>query len=108
MATFDEFWKALKKELIDFADYSWKEQRNAAIKDGTAFLEKAKSDLKRWTTLLASGVLTADDFEWLVAGKKDLAELVALKRKGLSQVARDRFINGLIDTIVATAFKIFA
>ncbi len=107
MATFGEFWKLLKQELIEFADYSWKEHRSAAIKDGHAFLEKARKDIERWTTLLARGELTADDFEWLMAGKKDLAQLAALKRKGLAQVARDRFVNGLIDTVVATAFRVF-
>lgn len=107
MATFAEFWKVLQQELIEFADYSWKEHRSAAIKDGEAFLAKAKEDIKRWTTLLTAGELTADDFEWLMAGKKDLAQLAALKRKGLAQVARDRFVNGLIDTVVATAFRVF-
>lgn len=108
MATFNEFWDELKKELVEFADYSWKEYRNAAIKDGGAFLEKTKADIKRWTNMLATGDLTQEDFEWLIAGKKDLMELTALKRKGLSLVARDRFVNGLIDTVVATAFRIFA
>lgn len=107
MATFKDFWKTLQKELVEFAEFSWKDYRNAAIKDGSAFLEESKKDLERWSKMLASGELTRDDFEWLVAGKKDLAELALLKRKGLGQVARDRFVNGLIDTIVATAFKVF-
>ncbi|KKK50796.1 hypothetical protein LCGC14_3121460, partial [marine sediment metagenome] len=33
-------------------------------------------DLKRWTKLLAQGDLSKDDFEWLIAGKKDLAEII--------------------------------
>jgi hypothetical protein len=107
MATFNDFWKELQKELGDFAEYSWKDYRSAAIKDGKTFLEKSKSDLERWSKMLASGDLTRDDFEWLLAGKKDLAELVALKQKGLAKVALDRFVNGLIDTVVSTAFKVF-
>ena len=107
MTTFQDFWKDLQKELVEFAEFSWKEYRRAAIKDGGAFLDKTKKDIERWSKMLASGDLTRDDFEWLIAGKKDLAELAALKRKGLSQVARDRFVNGLIDTVVATAFKAF-
>ncbi len=107
MATFDEFLKTLKTELVEFAEYSWKIYKTAAVKDGKAFLEKSKADLERWTKMLAKGELTRDDFEWLVVGKKDLAELEALKQKGLAKVALDRFVNGLIDTIVSTAFKIF-
>jgi hypothetical protein len=107
MASFNDFWKALKDELVEFAEYSWKDYRSAAIKDGKTFLEKSKNDLERWSKMLASGDLTRDDFEWLLVGKKDLAELVALKQKGLAKVALDRYVNGLIDTIVSTAFKVF-
>lgn len=107
MATFDEFIATLKTELVEFAEYSWKTYKDAAVKDGKAFIEKSKADLERWTKMLAKGDLTRDDFEWLIVGKKDLAELVALKQKGLAKVALDRFVNGLIDTIVSTAFKTF-
>jgi hypothetical protein len=107
MATFDEFLKTLETELVEFAEYSWKTYKTDAIKDGKDFLDKSKADLERWTKMLVSGELTSDDFEWLVVGKKDLAELVALKQAGLAKVALDRFVNGLIDTIVSTAFKVF-
>jgi hypothetical protein len=107
MASFNDFWKELTKELSEFADYSWSTFKKAAVSDGKAFLDQSKEDLKRWTVLLADGKLTPDDFEWLVAGKRDLAELVALKQAGLTKVALDRFSNGLVDTIVSTAFKVF-
>lgn len=107
MSTFEEFSKTLKIELSEFAEYSWKSYKTEAVKDGKAFLDKSNTDLERWTNLLASSDLTPDDYEWLLTSKKDLAELVALKRKGLTKVALDRFTNGLIDTIVATAFKTF-
>ena len=107
MASFDDFISELKTELTEFAEYSWKTYKTAAVKDGKAFIDQSKADLERWTKMLAKGDLTRDDFEWLMVGKKDLAELVALKQKGLAKVALDRFINGLIDTIVSTAFKTF-
>ena len=107
MTSFEAFSKTLGVELSEFAAYSWGQYKTEAIKDGKIFLSKTKDDLERWSKLLASGDLTPDDFEWLLAGKKDLAELSALKRKGLSQVALDRFTNGLIDTIGATTFKAY-
>lgn len=107
MASFDEFLEILKTELVKFAEDSWNTNKAAAVNDGRAFLEKSKADLERWTKMLAKGDLTRDDFKWLVIGKKDLAELVALKQKGLAKVALDRFVNGLIDTIISTAFKTF-
>lgn len=107
MANFDDFVDAMKIELVEFAEYSWNLYKTAAVDDAKLFFEQSKVDLERWTKMLAAGDLTRDDFEWLVVGKKDLAKLVALKQKGLGNVALDRFVNGLIDTIVATAFKVF-
>lgn len=107
MPKFDAFFKTLKTELVEFAEYSWKDFKNEAIRDGKTFLKDTKADLERWTRLYAAGELSRSDFEWLVASKKDLAGLAALKRKGLAKVALERFINGLIDVIVATAFKTF-
>src|SRR3974377_634944 len=108
MATFNDFWDELKKEIADFAEKNWNSVRDGAIADGNAFADKAKVDLQRWTELFALGKLTKDEFDWLVRSKKDLAELVALKQAGLAQVALDRFLNGLINVVVTSAFKIFA
>jgi hypothetical protein len=107
MAAFDQFIEALKTELVKFAKDSWKAYKASAVKDGMAFIEESKADLERWTKMLARGELTRDDFAWLMVGKKDLAELEALKQEGLAKVALDRFVNGLIDSIVTTAFKAF-
>jgi hypothetical protein len=63
--------------------------------------------LRRWTKLLAQGDLSKDDFEWLVAGKKDLAEMEALKQTGLALVRLERFQNALISLVIDTAFETF-
>lgn len=107
MATFDDFLNTLEKEIVAFAEKGWNSYKNSAIEDGSTFVEKTKADLKRWTQMLALGQLSKDDFEWLVVGKKDLAELEALKQAGLTQVALDRFVNGLVDVIINTAFTVF-
>jgi hypothetical protein len=107
MASFNDFVDALGTDLAKYVETSWKTYKTASVKDGNAFFQKLKGDLERWTKMLASGGLTRDDFEWLVVGKKDLAELAALKQKGLAKVALDRFLNGLVDTFVTTAFRVF-
>jgi hypothetical protein len=107
MANFDDFWRELKKEIGLFADANWKDLKKAALKDGTAFANKAKDDLERWTALLAEGRLTKKDFEFLVTAKKDLAVMETLKQAGLAQARLDRFVNGLIDVVLQTAFKVF-
>ena len=107
MATFADFWAELKSELGVFASKSWSSFRDEAVSDANAFADKARSDLQRWTSMLASGALTKDDFEWLLQSKKDLAELVSLKQAGLAQVALDRFTNGVLNVTITAAFKVF-
>ncbi len=108
MANFDDFWNTLKTGLGELALKNWGEVKDAAVADGQAFLEKTKADLVRWTKLLAEGELTKDDFEWLIAGKKDLAEMQALKNAGLTLVRLERFQNALISLVIDTAFDTFA
>lgn len=108
MADFDDFLENLKKGLEELAKKNWREFRDAAEKDGKAFVEKTKEDLRRWTKLLGQGGLSKDDFEFLVAGKKDLAEMEALKQAGLTLVRLERFQNALISLVIDTAFETFA
>jgi len=107
MADFDDFWGSLEKGLEDLAKKNWKEFGEAAEKDGNAFFDKTRTDSQRWTKLLAQGDLSQDDFEWLVAGKKDLAEMEALKQAGLALVRRERFQNALISLVIDRAFEAF-
>jgi len=47
------------------------------------------------------------DFEFLLKGKKDLAEMEALKQLGLSKVRLDKITNGIIDIITGSVIKTF-
>lgn len=107
MTKFDTFIDMLKNGFARYARENWHEVKDAAIRDAEDFLSAAKNDLQRWTRSLAKGDLTRDDFEWLVESKKDLAQLAALKQIGLKKIALDRFLNGVLDLTVDTAFKIF-
>lgn len=107
MADFKDFWGNLEKGLKELASKNWKEFKEAAEKDGKVFFDTIKEDLQRWTTLLAQGDLTQDDIEWLVSGKKDLAEMQALKQAGLALVRLERFQNALISLVLDTALKTF-
>ena len=77
MSKFDDFLEQLTDSIAELVRDELKEFEAAALKDGKAFVEKSMHDLLRWTGLLDSGHLTKDDFAWLVAGKKDLAEMAA-------------------------------
>lgn len=107
MPTFNDFITTLEHDLLDFAKENLEEYKDDLLKDGTTFIEKTKSDLERWSEGLASGALSADDFEFLLKGKKDLAEMEALKQLGLSQIRIDKITNGLIDVIAGSVIKTF-
>ena len=85
----------------------WPDVRGAALRDAGAFVTKAEEDLRLWTTLLAEEKLTRQDFEALVRGKKDLAELGALKQLGLAAARLDRFREGLIVVVIGSAVRTF-
>lgn len=107
MDKFDEFKNSLEEGLKDLAGRTLKGFKDEALQDGKKFLKDTEDDLKRWTKLLASGDLSQEDFEWLVLSKKDLAELIALKQKGLAQVRIDRFRTGVVDLVINTALDVF-
>lgn len=107
MPDFKDFLDTLAERIGSLAVGSLKDFKAAITKDGKAFLEKAKQDLERWTELLASGQLTKDDFEWLVKGKKDLAELAALKEAGLAKARLDKFRSSLVELVIGTAVEKF-
>ncbi len=105
MADFDRFLRALKDGIRKLVTQSLRDYRQAAVKDADAFLERTRVDLARWIGELAAGQLTEEDFAFLVRGKKDLAEMEALKQAGLALVRVDRFRNALFDLVIGTALK---
>jgi hypothetical protein len=107
VATFREFLDILKTETEKAVRAEWQDCKEAALRDGGAFVEKTKADLERWTGLLASGALSREDFEWLLQGKKDLAELEALRQAGLAQARLDRFRDAILGVVARTALRVF-
>lgn len=107
MPNFNDFIVTLKSDLLDFAKENLEEYKDELLKDGTQFVEKTKSDLERWTDGLASGALSPKDFEFLLKGKKDLAEMEALKQLGLSKIRITKIFNSLTNVIAGSAIKTF-
>jgi len=107
MSNFNDFVEAIEEGVKEIAKRTLKGFKDEAVEDTKAFLEMSKDDLERWTRLLANGDLSHEDFEWLLLGRRDVAELYALKQKGLALVRLDRFRNALLDLIIDTAFDAF-
>ncbi len=105
MSRFDDFLNEVKTGAVEIAKREAADFLDAATKDAQAFLNDVKTDLKTWTQQLAAGQLSMTDFEFLVKGQKDLAEMVALKEAGLAAIRIDRMRNALIDLIITAAGK---
>jgi hypothetical protein len=105
MKTFMEFWAQLLANVETFAADKWNELKVDAVEDSKKFLTEVKDDVQRWISLLAEGKLTSDDLLWLIKGKRDLAELLFLKEKGLTKPDLDKFFEGLLEIIISTVFK---
>lgn len=107
MPDFNGFLDTLTERIGALAVGNLKDFKDAITKDGKAFLDKAQKDLERWTGLLEGGQLTAEEFEFLVKGKKDLADLAALKQAGLAKARLDKFRNSLVELVIGTAVEKF-
>jgi hypothetical protein len=99
----DEFWKPFGKRVYRDANSFKKDLVNEAQE----FLRKSRDDVERWAGLMNEEKLTPEEFESLVKGKKDLAEMEALKRAGMALVRIDRLRESLIEVVIKTAFGIF-
>jgi hypothetical protein len=106
MNIFMVFWTQLLVNIESFATENWKELKDDVVEDSKQFLKETKDDFQRWISLLSEGKLTSDDLSWLIKGKRDLAELLFLKAKGLAKPDLDKFFHGLTETIISTALKL--
>ena len=104
MANIDTILKSVEDQSKALAEKLFKQYTHQAVSDVRDFLQKSTLNLKRWVEELVRGDLYKDEFESLVKGQADVAEILALKRAGLAAVQIDTFTNGLLDIIVSAAF----
>lgn len=71
-----------------------------ATADAEEFVERLKPDLERWASELAEGEITKDEFESLVEGQRNLAEMLALKEAGLAEAQIHNFQSRILEIIV--------
>jgi hypothetical protein len=76
-----------------------------AVSDTKDFLQRSREGVARATALLADNQIDKDDFEDLILGKKDLAEMHGLKKAGLASATIDTFVNGVLQILIDAAFE---
>jgi len=106
MANIDigSIFKSVEDQSKALAEKLFKQYTHQALIDVRDFLEKSKDALKRWVEDLVRGDIDKNEFESLIKGQADLAEMRALKQAGLAAVQIDTFTNGVLDIIVNAAF----
>ena len=97
-------FKSVEDQSKALAEKLFKQYTHQALSDVRDFLEKSKDALRRWVEDLDRGDLDKDEFESLIKGQADLAEMRALKQAGLAAVQIDTFTNGVLDIIINAAF----
>jgi len=103
---FENILKELKDTLLTLVKDTFTDFKTEGKKDMLAFLKSSEEKLKRWTSLLETGDIAADDFEWLVKSQKDLLIMNSLYQTGISKIKLGHFKNKVIKTVVNTIFKL--
>lgn len=102
MAGFDEVVLAIQKGIPNLAETCLNGFVEEAKANVSKFLERSKNDLKLWLEALATKQLSQEDFHSLLKTKCALAEMDALKEKGLAEIQIQNFRNGVINLIVTS------
>ena len=106
MEKFNQLLKILEQEVPKLAQNILSGYATQAVDDVKGFMKSAESDLKNWMIALGNSEITSADLEFLIKGKKDLAEMSALKQIGLGEVAIDKFKEAMLNIIVSSVVKI--
>lgn len=106
MFNFDTFLETLKKNLSGVIQEFGEEYKEDILNDAVAFALKARKDLELWAAELKEGRLSIADVEFLIKSKKDLAEMEALKQKGLAQAKLDKLKADIINEVVGAVRKV--
>ena len=104
MANIDKILHNAEQQIVQLAGLLLTKYKGQAMADAQDFIRTTKADLTEWVSALQAGQLDKDDFESLVRGEKDLAEMRALKQEGLTQIAIDGFTNGITQILINSAF----
>jgi hypothetical protein len=104
MAKLDEnIWKNIEQQTVTLAETLLKGYTDQAWKDSKTFLSQAENDIATWLQDLKNGDITQKNFESLVRGEHDLAQMTALKQIGLAKATIDTFVNGFIQIVINAA-----
>ena len=101
---FDAIFEQVLGQSKDLGKTLFRQFAAQAEADARDFVARTRASLEEAASLLAAGRIDRDDFEDLVRGKQDLAQMRALKQAGLAKVAVDTFTNGVLNIFIDAVF----
>ena len=101
---YDQIFKGVLDQSKVLGKTLFRQYAAQATQDARDFLEGSRESLHRAANLLLEGKIDREDFEDLVRGKADLAQMRALKQAGLAKAAVDTFTNGVLNLFIDAVF----
>ncbi|MEL6866222.1 MAG: hypothetical protein AAFP19_17465 [Bacteroidota bacterium] len=101
---FNELYKNLRGQVEALASLTVRKYKRQAARDGKKLLTNMKGDLKRWSALLDQGLLTTEDFEWLVQSQSSTLKMAALEKTALADSRVQQFKLSLFTMFIDTIF----
>src|ERR1700674_482483 len=98
---FDAILKSIEGQTKALAQKLLKGYTDQALSDVKGFAQTSKANLERWTQEVLQKKMSGDEYQSLVQGELDVAEMRALKQAGLAQVQIDTFANGFLDILTS-------
>ena len=105
MFEFDKFLADLKEQMTQLAKREFKENWQAAMKDGQDFLDNSKDKLQKYLKMLNNHEIDQDEFKSLAGHLGVQAEMEMLKQAGLKAARIDQFRTQAINLVISAAFK---
>jgi hypothetical protein len=99
---FESIYKEVKDKAVDVAVSAYKSNKKEATADVVDYLTKAKAKIKDYTLQLTSGKLSKEEFNFNIAGLKELCEMKALKACGIAEIALDKLKSNIESSIINT------
>ncbi|HPF10754.1 MAG TPA: hypothetical protein PKW08_08095 [Flavobacteriaceae bacterium] len=97
---FEKLFKELKDEVLALVKDKFDKEGQNITQDVSLFFDEAKDKLKRWSELLATGVITKDEYKLLLLSQKDLVIMHTLHKAGVSNIKLGHFKNAVINTVI--------
>lgn len=99
---FESIFKEIKDEVINIIAADHKDLKDEIVPDISTFLDNVKDKLKQYTLQLADKKIETSEFEYNVAGLKELCEMKALQEKGVEQIKMDKIKDQIVSSIASS------